>query len=431
MSKSIYDIIIIGSGMAGLYSAYNIKKMSPDTSFLILEKHKKQWIGGRTSNEMFYGTEIVTGAGIGRRKKDKLLYKLLKELDIPTNEFTLEPSYSKTIQHVSNIDETMNFLKKEFNKTKKLQGEKNDKENDKKNDKNINPTFKQFAKKLLGEKEYQQFLITTGYTDYENEDVYDTLYNYGMEDNGFQYKAFHVEWKEMVLRMADEIGHQHFKFSTNVVSFSKNKDYQFEIHTENNAKYYCNKIIIATTISSIRKLLPEYPIYQDIEGQPFLRLYGKFSKKSIPVMKKYVNGLTIVPGPLQKIIPVDSDKGVYMIAYNDNENTVVLKNHLQNTKENRDLYCELLEQTLGITTNTLDLIAIKDYYWPIGTHYYKPLNKSLYTSREDFIEKAQHPERCVLVVGEVVSNNQGWTEGALESVKLVLTKKWIQSNMSC
>ena len=33
------DIIIIGSGMAGLYSAYNIKNISPDTSFLILEKY--------------------------------------------------------------------------------------------------------------------------------------------------------------------------------------------------------------------------------------------------------------------------------------------------------------------------------------------------------------------------------------------------------
>ena len=38
-----YDIIIIGSGISGLYAAYNIKKMSPDTSFLILEKYKKQW----------------------------------------------------------------------------------------------------------------------------------------------------------------------------------------------------------------------------------------------------------------------------------------------------------------------------------------------------------------------------------------------------
>jgi hypothetical protein len=417
MSNLCYDIIIIGSGMAGLYSAYNIKKMSPHTSFLILEKYKKQWLGGRTSNEMFYGTEIVTGAGIGRRKKDKLLYKLLKELDIPTYDFTLEPNYSKTMVHISNIDKTMDFLKNEF-----IKQEKN-------NDNKVNLTFKQFAKKMLGEKEYQNFLITTGYTDYENEDVYDTLYNYGMEDNTFKYKAFHVEWREMVLRIADKIGYKHFKFSNNVISFSKNKNkddsYQFEIQTENNDKYYCNKIIIATTISSIRKLLPQYPIYHDIEGQPFLRLYGKFSKNSIPIMKEYVKGLTMVPGPLQKIIPVDSDKGIYMIAYCDNLNAIALKNHLKNTEENRFLYCNLLEQTLGIPTNSLHLIAIKDYYWPIGTHYYKPLNKNLYINRENFIEKAQHPENCILVVGEVVSNNQGWTEGALESVKSVLTKKWI------
>jgi monoamine oxidase len=51
----------------------------------------------------------------------------------------------------------------------------------------------------------------------------------------------------------------------------------------------------------------------------------------------------------------------------------------------------------------------------------------LYNNRDDFIEKAQHPESGILVVGEVVSNNQGWTEGALESVKAVLTKKWIKN----
>ena len=38
MVLSYYDIIIIGSGLAGLYSAYDIKNISPETSFLILEK---------------------------------------------------------------------------------------------------------------------------------------------------------------------------------------------------------------------------------------------------------------------------------------------------------------------------------------------------------------------------------------------------------
>jgi monoamine oxidase len=128
----IYDIIIIGSGMSGLYTAYNIKKSSPNTSFLILEKYKKQWIGGRTSNEMFYGTEIVTGAGIGRKKKDKLLHKLLDELDLKTPEFTFDPHYSKRITPVD-IKEIMNHLRDEYAKYKGPQ-----------------TTFKTFAKNILG-----------------------------------------------------------------------------------------------------------------------------------------------------------------------------------------------------------------------------------------------------------------------------------------
>jgi hypothetical protein len=116
-----------------------------------------------------------------------------------------------------------------------------------------------------------------------------------------------------------------------------------------------------------------------------------------------------------------------MIAYNDNNNTLALKNNLENTEQNRDLYCELLEKSLGIPDGSLDLIAIKDFYWPIGTHYYKPLNQKIYKDRDEFINIAQHPEKGILVVGEVVSRNQGWTEGALDSVKAVLTKKWVTS----
>jgi hypothetical protein len=144
-------------------------------------------------------------------------------------------------------------------------------------------------------------------------------------------------------------------------------------------------------------------------------------------MAHYVKGYTCVPGPLQKLIPINPDDGIYMIAYNDNNNTLALKNNLENTKENRDLYCDLIEKSLGIPPDSLDLIAIKDYYWSVGTHYYKPLDTSLYKDRTEFIDIAQHPEKGILVVGEVVSNNQGWTEGALDSVKMVLTKKWIKS----
>ena len=399
----IYDIIIIGSGMGGLYSAYNIKKMSPTTTFLILEKYKKQWIGGRTNNEMFYGTEIVTGAGIGR-KKDKLLHKLLDELELKVNEFTMNPHYSTLITPLD-VKKVMNYLRNEYTKYKGPQ-----------------TTFKTFAKNVLGEKEYKNFLITVGYTDFENEDVHETLYSYSMEDNAY-LKAFYVPWQKMVLDLANKIGESHFKFSNNVSKLTK-MDGRFVVETEHGVNYMCRKVIIATTITGIRKLLPN-PIYNDIEGQPFLRVYGKFSKQSIPIMKEYIQGYTCLPGPLQKIIPMNADKGIYMIAYSDNKNAIALKNNLENTEENRNLYCELLEKSIGIPSGSLHLLAIKDYYWPIGTHYYKPLKLTLYEDRDEFIDIAQHPEEGILVVGEVVSKNQGWTEGALQSVKSVLTKKWI------
>ena len=143
-------------------------------------------------------------------------------------------------------------------------------------------------------------------------------------------------------------------------------------------------------------------------------------------MKEYVKGYIIVPGPLQKIIPMNENKGVYMIAYSDNENASFLKKYLEDIPKNREMFCDLLEKALGIPNKSLELIAIKDYYWPIGTHYYTPLSNN-YDSREAFIHKAQNPENGILVVGEVVSDNQGWTNGALASVKAVLNKKWVKT----
>ena len=72
--KQPVDFIIIGSGIAGLYAAYQIKRISPpNTTILILEKNTKQWMGGRIGNDTFYGADVVVGAGVGRKNKDHAL----------------------------------------------------------------------------------------------------------------------------------------------------------------------------------------------------------------------------------------------------------------------------------------------------------------------------------------------------------------------
>ena len=408
-----YDIIIIGGGIAGLYSAYNIQKMSPHCKLLVLESYKKKWLGGRISNEMFQGVQVVTGAGVGRKEKDYLLIDLLKELKIPYSDCKVSHNYAPTIQNICNVKKTLLLLKSEYKKSTTQYQKK---------------TFKEFATSILGVDAYKQFTVCSGYTDYENEDVYDTLYNYGFEDNYGDWTSLRIQWKTLIDTITKKIGLHNIKTSNTVSKIDTLSPYNFVIHTDQGPTYSCNKVIIATTIKSVLKIVPgasdKNSIYQQIHGQTFLRVYGKFSKSSASIMKQLVTGQTIVPGPLKKIIPMDTEKGVYMIAYTDNEDAISLKKYLENTPENRNIFCELLELSLGIPIGTLHLNAISDYYWPIGTHYYEPL-RGPYKNRNEFIKAAQHPMPGMLVVGEMISKNQGWTQGALESVDAVVTKNWV------
>ena len=413
-NQSDFDIIIVGGGISGLYSAYKILQMAPETKLLVLERYKKHWLGGRAGNEMFYGTMVVNGAGVGRKEKDFLLINLLRELDIPYDEAPATHNYASTISPPCNVKKVFNLLKKHFK--------------DATSNGPVRKTFREFALPILGADMYKHFTVCSGYTDYENEDIYDTLYHYGMEDNYAKWTALYIPWKQLIDTLSKKVGLKNIRTSSNVDYIENPSQCNFVVHTDKNVSYSCNKVILATTIPSVLKLVPgandKNSIYQQIHGQAFLRLYGKFSKASAQIMREYVHGLTIVPGPLQKIIPMDPDNGVYMIAYSDNEDAKILKPRLENTPENREYFCNLLELSLGIPNGTLHLNAILDFYWPVGTHYYDPLPNK-FKNRKEFIKKAQTPIPCMLVVGEMISMNQGWVQGALESVEAVVTKKWV------
>ena len=58
-------------------------------------------------------------------------------------------------------------------------------------------------------------------------------------------------------------------------------------------------------------------------------------------------------------------------------------------------------------------------YWKLGTQYFKPLPIE-YKDREEFLDKAQHPDTNLFIVGEGLSRNQGWCEGAIESVGKII-----------
>jgi hypothetical protein len=419
-----YDITIIGGGIAGLYSAYKIRKMSPKTRVLLLERSNRRDLGGRASNVPFHGLSVVTGAGIGRKKKDKLLLSLMRELELPIHEFVTGHHFPEGLKDVCDVKSTFMALRKEYKTQSDKRGE------------NIHTTFKEFARSVLGDVLYNQFVTCAGYTDYEKEDVYDTLFHYGFDDNYQDWVGFSVPWKKLCDSMVLKIGSENLSLNSNVKSIDSIENSGFSISFEKSRyinKITTQKVVVATDVTGAIQLVPgeksdKNSLYKQIHGQPFLRLYGKFSKESIPIMKKYASDLMVVPGPIQKIIPMSPDRGVYMISYSDNQRTLALRKYLENNPQNREHLCRLLEKSLGIPKDagSLEMTDILDFYWPIGTHYYEPLQEPFKT-RGEFIKKAQNPFKNMVVVGEMIAQNQGWVEGALDSVEAVVSNKWILS----
>jgi len=432
METNTLDIIIIGGGIAGLYCAYKIKKSHPSKKILLLEANDH--LGGRAGDVPFHGSSVEIGAGIGRVNKDKLLLKLLKELRIPYHEFLATSQYASTIHPVSNVKEQFLFLKREY-----------------KADQDNNKTFKQYAKPKLddeyGSGTYARFIVCAGYTDYENEAAYDTLHHYGFDDNYTSWKGFGLSWNQLIEKLASIIGSRHIKISSYVTSIKEKLvgatilqevhcktgrgQVQGQVQGHSTHTYTCKHVVLATTIESVMKLLHNKELYQQIQGQHFLRIYGKFSKESNTIMKEKCQTVTIVPGPIHKIIPMNKEKGVYMIAYTDNKGAKTLEKYRRNTVKNRETLCRLLEIALDIPANTLILDDMVDFYWDVGTHYYKPLKPvfhSTFPNRKDFIYEAQHPSDHVRVVGEMISLKQGWVEGALESVEAIITENFITKN---
>jgi hypothetical protein len=401
-----YDIVIVGAGIAGLYSAYVILKQSPDTSILILESGE---IGGRMGTDKFYGASVSKGAGVGRKKTDVLLAALLKDLHVDYNEFTIDHNFSTTIHdQVVDVNKIVGFLRKIYKQQPQPPKQ----------------SFKQFAIKHIGEPLYNNFVLSTGYTDYEDADIYSVLYLYQMDNNTSGWTAFHIPWSDLIDRIKRRIGAHRIKTGHNVVSI-KQTESTFEV-VSNKSVFQTQKVIVATQIDTVQRLFPRMPVYQKIHGQPFLYVYAKFNKESAALLKTMVPTYTIVEPPLQKIIPMDPDRGVYMIAYSDNDNAIRLKPYLDETRESNKRYFERqLERALSLhlslsSEQKLHIIALTSYYWKSGTHFFEPLDTKKYKNLRQMLDLAQHPMPGIVVVGEAVSAHQGWVEGALESVLRVI-----------
>lgn len=410
------EVAIVGGGIAGLYAALKMKEKDPSTSITILEKSST--LGGRAGTRAFVGTPIMPGAGVGRKDKDHRLTALLKDMHIPYHDFVVQQKYSDAFSFEKEEETDLAaFVRRTFYHLRRVFRDAG----------SPRKTFQSFAKSVLGLEKYKLFVAASGYSDYEQENAEDTLYHYGFDDNFATWNAMGIAWKDLVQTMAKKLLLQHggvkiVRSATVTRLAFSDSDSRVQVHWKKNddavtQKRHFHRVILATTVDMVRRLLPQHAIYQHIHAQPFVRIYGQFASHCRDVMKAAVPTTTVVPGPLHKIIPINPDKGIYMIAYTDNADAKIIATLSKKLGcDAKEKLCRLLEQSLALPGwQPLELLQTETIIWPVGTHYYDVLPDAFDTRRE-FIRKAQRPHPSVRVVGEMVAMNQGWVEGALESV---------------
>lgn len=288
-------------------------------------------------------------------------------------------------------------------------------------------SFRNFCLEILDIKTYEVFIKNLSFTDYEDEDAYISLMYYNFEDNFKDQELIYIKWDNLISIFQNHL----FKkiiLNTKLINIQEMNDGVFELICEqyietdskikNIMKYYCKKVIFANNLDVVNK----YYDYNIVKNQPFLRVYCVLnvnqSFKFIDLIK--VNGSTIVDNQLCKIININRDDGIFMISYCDNNNAKLLNFYKDNNDTNKKIFEKLLAEAFKLSENDIFIENIYPFYWTLGTHYFKLDNNINNYDLDKLLYQLQLPFENIFVVGECLCKNQGWCEGALESVNNIL-----------
>lgn len=407
----IYDEIVIGAGVAGLYW---VSKTKP-TNYLLLEKSNR--IGGRIYNIEWNESQISLGGGIIKS----------------SNNYTIELANEYGLDLADGISkyEMIDWVKEDGNDT------------DKPNEDDfytLNSNLIKYLKKIYqtNKKEivdnkinFEEFLdlyvelkishlIKSNllYKTYFNADVSSVLYDEIDEllrTSNFHFKYIKNGGYTLLLdKLIDIVGKKNIITNTNVIEIKKQLE-TYEIVTDTNIIYKTKKIILATesnngiiyNFSNQETTNKLNQLYQIVSGSKYIRIYSYHTNSHGLKYSYKTSGLA------GKVIKINDN--ILMCSYTEDIDAIRLKKLLKNKP--KETQCKIIYELLnkcGIPITKPDDIIIK--FWVSGVHYNNPgYDKRIKKSLISELKKEN-----IIVIGECISDSHGWINSALESVELVL-----------
>lgn len=429
-----YDYIIVGAGITGLYTAYNLIKKFPDARICILEASNRA--GGRLHSIRFKGSLIEAGGARFNTNQHRIL-KLIHELGLDSKKVPIKSNikyipinrkYDPQLETLfPTIDDIIRHVETEIKKRKIT------------NRQLINTTLLELTYHLL-HKQYPTIktYIESCYPYYSELARLNALEGIHLFTNEFasesKYFILAGGMEQLITELFSRLSSSNnveIMLNKPVSSItSPNKDPNnhenfLEISIVNTAdkSLTARNVILALPKNAIQKInmihskILNQLLDKNITTEALYRIYAQYpaDKKTGKVWFHDI-AKTSTNLQIKYIIPYDYQKGIIMISYTDSKYAEYWLKQLENGTFETELQRQL---SLIFPDKNIPLAnEYKHCYWDSGAGYWKPGASRIYSLPR--INKPFSNEN-IFIANENFSSHQAWVEGSLESADLVLS----------
>ena len=408
--------LIVGAGIAGLYSAYKIHKKYNTNQILIIEQDTR--IGGKIFTlPIDLDTNIELGAGV-IHSNNICVMKLLQDLNLH-KKLSCVP-VKKTYWKLTNNHLTQTNTIDKFNKYIKYLSEYKKKHDVKKY------SLAELVKKILPTQISIDMINAHGYTgDFTLQNASDGI---DMLISDYNNKTCFLNGG--LSQMTNGLVSYLKSVGVNILTSVRLLDIQSVFESKYNSvvsygKKYFNidsqSVILAIpaqALKTINFMNPINGILDTLNYKSLFRIYFIFPSELNKSWFDFITGSISTNTVLGQIIPINKNKGILMIYVSDAKAKFLFKLYLKNKSEFNHFVCSYMSKLFNVKVPSPTNTYFK--YWNGATHIWKPNVDSSVLS-----DKIIHPfpNEQVYVVGESYAKNfQQWMEGALSTVDYMMDK---------
>lgn len=418
----MYDVVIVGAGLAGLTCGIALQKKGLKTC--ILEKYG--YVGGRVVTYKKDGYQWENGAGriaASHRRLHELLKKYgLHEVPIGKEQLFI-PRGGDEEDSIPNTFEVQlaSVLKQLKDLPPTLLA---------------NHTLEQILKSVMGESEAVRFLEQFAY----RAEVTVMRADHAMksflgEGEMGTYEGYTVcaeglsALSDAMLKEYESLGGK-VLMRHEMIALSERDCVEVNCKVGSKKEGFSETVVkgkkcILALHSAALKECPStrhFEVLKHLVMCPLLRTYGVFPVKG---GKSWFSGLprVVTGNPVRYFIPIDPSKGIAMVSYTDADDASRMMRILD-SKGEKALSAFILKglREMFPTRTIPDYTFFKSHPWTYGCTYWTPGSYDVEKMSKDCMSPDNAGMPSVYLCGESFSLRQAWMEGAIEHAEALLKR---------